>query len=114
MQRVRADARVPAAAGKVALKYGPLLYNIEAEDQDIGQALDPAAPLTTQWRGDLLGGVTVIHGRFTSGSPLLAIPNFVRDNRVVPTEYPKEPEEPAGGAAPKPFPTTSLIWIKEA
>ena len=75
--------RVPAAAGKVALKYGPLLYNIEAEDQDIGQALDPAAPLTTEWRGDLLGGVTVIHGRFTSGSPLLAIPNFVRDNRIV-------------------------------
>ncbi len=115
VQRVRADARVKAVAGRVALKYGPLIYNIEQQDQDIGKALSDNAALKPEWRGNFLGGVTVIRGQFADGTPLLAIPNFVRDNRgVTPTEYPKEPERPADGSRPKPFPATSIIWIKEA
>ena len=82
VQRVRADDRIETTRGRVALKYGPLVYNVEREDQDIDQALDAAAPLSAEWREDYLGGVTVIRGRWANGAPLLAIPNFARANRL--------------------------------
>jgi len=37
--------------------------------------------LTAAWRGDLLGGVMVINGQWADGSPLIAIPNYARNNR---------------------------------
>lgn len=115
VQRLHPDPRIKQLAGRVALKYGPLLYNIESADQDISLALDARAPLVPEWRPDLLGGVTVIRGRFVSGAPLLAIPNFARYNRAAqPTEYPLDPPKPADGSAPKPFAATSILWIKEA
>lgn len=81
IQRVRADRRVTADAGRVALRRGPLVYNIENVDQGLGSTLDPAAPLAAAWRGDLLDGVMVIQGTFRGGKPLLAIPNYARLNR---------------------------------
>ena len=56
--------RSTANRGRVALRYGPLVYNIERVDQDITGALDPSSPLKAEWRPDLLGGVTVITGKF--------------------------------------------------
>ena len=90
-QRVVADARIKADTGLVALKYGPLIYNVEAADnQNIDQKLG-AAPLRTEWRPDLLGGVMVITGKWADGSDLLAIPNYARMNRVGPPhDYPRE------------------------
>jgi DUF1680 family protein len=90
IQRVKADERIVATRGKVALRYGPLVYNLESKDQNVESILDPAAPLTTEWKPDLLGGVMVIKGAFADGQPLLAIPNYARLNR--------------GGR--------SLVWIK--
>jgi DUF1680 family protein len=61
-QRVTADSRVKADLGAVALKYGPLIYNVETVDhQEIQQPLGDA-PLKAEWRPDLLGGVVVITG----------------------------------------------------
>jgi DUF1680 family protein len=114
VQRVKADERVEADRGRVALKYGPLVYNIEKQDQDIDKVLDPDAPLSTEWRENFLGGVMVIKGLFTDGSPMLAIPNYARYNRVEGTYAPMRPERPADGGPPKPFPPTSIIWIKDA
>ena len=37
--------------------------------------------LAAEWRGDLLGGVTVLQGQWSDGSLLLAIPNYARQNR---------------------------------
>ena len=91
VQRIKADERIAATRGKVALRYGPLIYNLESKDQNVDAILDPAAPLATEWRPDLLGGVMVIKGAFADGRPLLAIPNYARLNR--------------GGR--------SLVWIKE-
>jgi hypothetical protein len=111
----------------VALAYGPLVYNIEAVDQDLGKMLGPSAPLASEWRADLLGGVRVMTGRFTDGSPLLAIPNYARYNRgplpspplppPAPPTPPAPPPAPAAGAAPAPRPApppaAAIVWIKE-
>ena len=40
VQRVKASEKIEATRGKVALRYGPLMYNIEQVDQDITKALD--------------------------------------------------------------------------
>jgi DUF1680 family protein len=105
VQRVYASEKVAADKGRVALRYGPLVYNIEQVDQNIEGILDPQSSLTTEWRGDLLGGVTVIHGRFADGSPLLAIPNFARFNRQPPGTNPAPP--------PAVSPPLSIVWIRE-
>jgi len=103
-QRIVADERVKADNDRVAFKYGPLIYNVETVDnQDIHRK--PAdASLRAEWRQDLLGGIMVITGKWEDGSPLLAIPNFARMNRVgAPPEYPSERD--SGG------PTDSKVWI---
>ena len=51
------------------------------------ETLAKDAELKTEWKPDLLGGVMVIKGSFTDGSPMMAIPNYTRMNRVEP---PKE------------------------
>jgi DUF1680 family protein len=82
IQRIKPDEHIAADHGLVALRYGPLIYNAERADQsDINQALG-SAPLTTEWRGDLLGGVQMIKGSWADGSSLVAIPNFARCNRL--------------------------------
>ncbi|MEO7995843.1 MAG: Tat pathway signal protein, partial [Gemmatimonadaceae bacterium] len=118
---------------RVALRYGPLVYNIEKVDQDIDGVLDPTAPLTTEWRKDLLGGVTVIKGAFTNGTAFTAIPNYTRFNRQ-PVVAPVAPLDSAARAAaardvaeaaaravaagqplprpPQPSPA-SIVWIRE-
>ena len=119
IQRVRAAETVVADRGKVALRYGPMMYSIEKVDVgDIGKVLAPGAPLTSEWRGDLLGGVVVIKGTFADGSPMLAIPNFVRMNReppppaVVATTPAAPPATP--GTRPPPPPVVSVVWINES
>jgi len=81
VQRVRASQKVAATLGRVALRYGPLIYNCESVDQNLDAVLSPTAPLSTEWRADLLDGVRVIKGEFADGKPLLAIPNYARLNR---------------------------------
>ena len=40
VQRVKPSEKIQATQGRVALKYGPLVYNIEQVDQDISRSLD--------------------------------------------------------------------------
>jgi hypothetical protein len=121
VQRVRAVEHVAADQGHVALRYGALLYNIEAIDQPITGTLAADAKVTPEWRPDLLGGVMVLKGAFTDGTPFMAIPNFARYNRgappaappaVTPTPAPTTPGAPAP-RPPRP-PATSVMWIREA
>ena len=86
IQRVKADARIAADAGRVALQYGPLAYNVESVDLPSGKNVDALAlaadaPLRAEWDGGLLGGVLAIRGAFADGTPLQAVPNFTRMNR---------------------------------
>ena len=91
VSRVKADQRIAADRGRVALRYGPLIYNIESVDQNVAGVLRPDVPLTTEWNRDRLGGVVAIRGAFADGSALTAIPNYTRNNR--------------GGR--------SIVWIKD-
>lgn len=92
-QRVVADNRITADLGTVALKYGPLVYNVETADQaNIEQEISDK-PLQVAWRPDLLGGVMALTGTWQDGSPMLAVPNYARMNRVgPPEEYLGDPE----------------------
>lgn len=121
VQRVHAVDAIAADQGKVALRYGPLIYNIEKVDVgDLTKVLPPTAPLATEWRGDLLNGVMVIKGQFADGSLMSAIPNYARLNRE-PAPPPPPPASvasapPAGGppgARPAPPPVVSVVWINE-
>jgi uncharacterized protein len=112
IQRVRANDNIEADRGRVALRYGPLIYNIEKVDQDVAKILSPDAPLTTEWRKDLLGGVMVIKGKFADGSPMTAIPHYARMNREPAPPEPATPPQP--GARPAPRPSASIVWIREA
>jgi uncharacterized protein len=112
-QLVVPDRRIQADLGTVALKYGPLVYNVEtADNAKIEQKLS-TAPLRTEWRPDLLGGVMVISGKWADGSPLSAIPNYARMNRVGPPhEYPLDEETTVAAPGTKGEPAVdSKVWI---
>jgi DUF1680 family protein len=118
IQRVTADHKIEADRGHIALRYGPLLYNVEtADNKNIDQAIG-SAPLTPEWKGDFLHGVMTIKGAWADGSPLLAIPNFARLNRAAVTATPEStqilqptrPNEPPSYINKTP---TSIVWIKE-
>ncbi len=81
IQVVKADEHIAADRGRIALRYGPLIYNVESVDQPNLNLAPDLGSLKTEWRGDLLGGVMVITGQWSDGSPLLAIPNYARENR---------------------------------
>jgi len=105
IQRVKASEKIKVAAGQVALRYGPLLYNVERVDQDLDKALSSKSPLTSEWKDDFLGGVKVIKGTWADGSVLLAIPNYVRGNRDGP-----DPESPRSREGQ---PIRSSVWMKD-
>jgi uncharacterized protein len=93
-QRITADERIAADRDQVAFNYGPLIYNVETVDNHQIHRKVGDAPLRAEWRPDLLGGVMVIAGQWADGTPLLAIPNFARMNRLgAPPEYPSDRED---------------------
>jgi DUF1680 family protein len=102
VQRVKASNKIAATAGQVALRYGPLIYNAESVDQDIDNVLSPDSALTTEFKDDLLGGVTVIKGSWADGAEFTAIPNYARNNRDSDTSGNR-----SRGAV------SSSVWIKD-
>jgi DUF1680 family protein len=82
-QRIKADERIKANVGRVALRYGPLIYNVERADQDDLNGVLANGSLTPEWQGGLLGGVMTLKGKWSDGKPMTAIPNFARMNRLV-------------------------------
>jgi DUF1680 family protein len=130
VQRVQPTSQIASVRGKVALRYGPVIYNIESVDQDITKPLTANSALTTEWRADLLGGVTVIKGEFADGTRLVAVPNYARLNRnkdlppeagplsADPSLYAgpsaRQPAPPqADGRRRVPRPAASITWIQQ-
>jgi DUF1680 family protein len=125
IQRLKADPRIEADRGRIALRYGPLIYNVETADQpDIERRL-AISELIPEWRSDLLQGVMTVKGKWADGSPMMAIPHYARQNRDSDGGAPVEPVpavDYAGGAAartnlpaanPPVRPGASMVWIKE-
>jgi hypothetical protein len=103
VQRVVADPNIAADKGLVALRYGPLLYNVERADNPDLNAVIGNGPLKAVWRPDLLRGVMAIQGTWADGAPLLAIPNYARNNRL-------DTNAVAPSAGPRQ--SQSQVWIK--
>jgi len=99
IQVITPDEKIEADRGRIALRYGPMIYNVEKADQpDIDKYIG-TGPLSLEWRNDLLGGVMTIKGKWGDGSPLVAIPNYLRNNRIV---------QPAERNIPQ-----SIVWIRK-
>ena len=110
---------MPTDRGRVALRYGPLIYNVERADQpNIDQPISNE-PLQLEWRPDFLRGVMTIKGKWADGSPLLAIPNYARLNRIPTTPYPQAPQatQPTRPNEPPQAVNNrgpvSIVWLKE-
>jgi uncharacterized protein len=105
IQTVTPDERIVADRGRIALRYGPLIYNVEKADQPDIDKFIGTGPLSLIWKKDMLDGVMTINGKWADGTPLVAIPNFVRNNRnSVHATYKPEADNKDGG---------SIIWIKK-
>ena len=103
VDRLYAHPDVRADLGRVALRRGPLIYCLEQQDNAAAVnrlRLPVAAALSAEWRGDLLGGISVVTGaamaadaatwgqdlyRSTApdevASPILAVPYYIWCNR---------------------------------
>ncbi|MDE3187212.1 MAG: glycoside hydrolase family 127 protein [Acidobacteriota bacterium] len=110
-QRVVADSRVKADLGLAALQYGPMIYNVESKDnENIDRKLSDD-PLRAEWHPELLDGVMVITGKWQDGTPMQAIPNFARMNRVGPPhDYPTDEYQPESNPAARRL-IESKVWI---
>ncbi|HEX2967475.1 MAG TPA: beta-L-arabinofuranosidase domain-containing protein [Bacteroidales bacterium] len=105
VQTIFADDRIEADRNKVALRYGPLIYNVEKADQpDISKYIGKG-PFTTEWNKDLLHSIIVLKGKWEDGSSLTAIPNYARNNRnKIHSTYSPADGDPDGGSA---------VWINK-
>jgi hypothetical protein len=122
VQRIKASDKIAATTGRVALRYGPLLYSVEQADQDITKVLSPDSVLTSEWKGDLLEGIMVIKGTWADGSALTAIPNYARDNRNATATRVSGPAGTGDGSSAAGGPearrrgfraVNSIVWIKD-
>jgi DUF1680 family protein len=80
IRRVVAHEALAEDRGKAAIQRGPIVYCVEAVDNGghvEGMRLPLDAPLTHDFRSDLLGGVEAI-----SGDRLLAVPYYAWNNRA--------------------------------
>ena len=73
---VEADERIDAVRDCVAIERGPIVFAVEHVDQGDGVVvddlrLDPAQPASSEYRPDLLSGVTAVtaRGRFVRHAP---------------------------------------------
>jgi hypothetical protein len=96
VERVYADPRVKADAGRVALQRGPVVYCLEGADNPAGVrnlCLPRTSKLSAHFEKDLLGGIAVVTGEAlivarnedgklaTTATPFRAVPYYAWDNR---------------------------------
>jgi len=88
IQRITSDPRIEANRGKVALRYGTLIYNFEEVDNGahINEGKLGTGPLSVEWTPDFFNGMVLIKGTWDDGKPMQAIPNFARMNRNEPRD----------------------------
>jgi len=82
VQVVTADEKIEADRGRMALRYGPLLFSVEKADNKNIDLSVGTTPFTLNWLPSLFNGTMTIQGTWSDGSPLVAIPYFLRTNRL--------------------------------
>ena len=108
VQQLTADERIEADRNMVALRFGPLIYNVEkVDDQDLNKTIGND-PLITEWRPDMFGGIMTIKGKWADGSQLLAVPNYIRLNREK-----RSPVEVRRFEDPRTVDPTYSVWIRK-
>jgi len=117
VRRIEAHPRVAAAAGRIAIERGPIVYCLEGVDHEgsvLRLALPREAELAPEPHPELLGGITVIRGMGLARieeddeplyrpagaarirtAPIFAIPYFAWDNRAPGEMVVWVPEGPA-------------------
>jgi hypothetical protein len=118
VQKIHGDEKIAATRGQVALRYGPLLYMVESVDQPMGKTVAADAEFTAYWKPDFLEGIVAIGGKWSDGTPLVAIPYYARFNRSGesgdagkfggPGAIGSTAEAPRGEGRP-----VSWVWIEE-
>ncbi len=80
---VTANAQVKDLKSKVAIASGPIVYSLEAADnENINQIqIDTTSAMQLQYRNELLNGVNVITGKSTTGKTFTAVPYYAVGNR---------------------------------
>ena len=88
IQKITSDPKIEANKGKIALRYGTLIYNFEEVDNgsEINEGSLGTGPLKAEWTPDFFNGMMLIKGAWSDGKPMLAIPNFARMNRNEPRD----------------------------
>jgi DUF1680 family protein len=83
VQRIEAHPNVKDNNGLVAIQRGPIVYGLEALDNNGNLSLSlPIDPqFESEYRPDFLDGVTVIKGKSEKGKSFLAIPFYALANR---------------------------------
>ena len=81
VQVITPSDKIASTRDRIAIRRGPLVYNIESVDQDVEKRLGERPELKAEWSPDFLNGVVTVTGKFADGSPLLAVPNYARLNR---------------------------------
>ena len=91
-QRVTADSASRPRGEKSRCVTGRCFTTSSLRTSRASIAQSVHAPLAAEWRGDLLGGVVTLKGKWDDGSALTAVPNFVRMNRgeITAREYPTD------------------------
>jgi hypothetical protein len=91
VQRIVANDSLEDDRGKIALERGPLVYCMEGVDASDGHVTDlvipDSAPITHEFRNDILNGVTILHGRGYTAERTLGgdvIAGDAREFRAVP------------------------------
>ena len=68
VQVITSDNIVEANRGLIALRYGPLVFNVESVDQKNIDAAVGSTEFTAEWREDLLDGIMTIKGKWEDES----------------------------------------------
>lgn len=123
VRRVAANAKVAADAGRIALQRGPIVYAAEWADNPSAYLrnlyVSETAPMTTEFRPAMLGGVQVVKTRATSvgmnaagqvekkETDLIAIPYYAWANRGK-GDMAVWLARSEANATPRPFPTIAM------
>lgn len=123
VERVKANPNVEADRDRVAIMRGPIVYCMESVDNPGGMRsffVPEKARLMSKYRGDMLGGVTVVKGTVRSlkrtkvgglevvNARMMMIPYYANSNRK-PAEMMVWLPETSDSAQPLPLPTLASI-----